>query len=107
MAMTEKEWFTIKYYGTLNSPKDDFCQFDTIEQLEDCLNETVGNLRWGIDQDVRRRSKMRFSRTFSKVLKAFDVLLPYKMVFETMQDDDQTNRQAVDKLFAAADFEPQ
>ena len=97
----KKRFLSLTYFGTTDSPDDDV---NPHTDLNEFLADTVGNLRWGVDEDVRKRSKQRFADTYNHLLDYYHVQLPYNDILKEVLKDDQTNQDAVDVWVGKAAF---
>lgn len=90
MATKEKKINFIKrvYFGTTDNPTDDVNPYSNLEEFG-CA--TVGTLRWGIDEQVRQRSKIRFAYNFNNVLNHYNVILSVEDIFTALNDDKINN----------------
>ena len=80
----KRKFISLKYFGTADNPTDDVNPFDSVTEF---LMALVGDLDWGIASDVRRRSKIRFSFNFHRVLAIYRVELFPEEIMETVDDD--------------------
>ena len=97
----KRHWLWVKYFGTTDQPSDDVNPYQSINGF---LKATVGKLRWGLDPEVRRRSKERFADTFHEVLKLYDVQLAKEDIVKAITDDNRTNRDVVEIWVRSAEF---
>ena len=88
------------YFGTSDNPTDDVNPFTSLEEF---AQAKVGDLRWGIDSEARRRSKLRFAFNYHKVLEHFKVLLSIDDICNALVDD-KINKAAVEIWVKKADF---
>lgn len=71
------------YFGVTNNPKDDVNPFDNLEEFG---LANVGLLRWGKNDSVRKRSKLRFAHNYHLVLKHYQVHLPIDEIYFQLED---------------------
>ena len=93
------------YFGVSNNQHDDVNPFPiTGEGFANFLKSDVGDLRWGSDAAVRRRSKERFSFTFSRVLQEMGVKLSSWDALAELEDDQGNNRKVCEAWATKAEF---
>ena len=86
MATEEQKFRFLKrvYFGVSDNANDDVNPF---ENLSEFGNAAVGEMRWGVDADVRERSKLRFSFNYNAVLDHFNIQLPIEDIFSNLKDE--------------------
>ena len=95
------------YFGVSNNQHDDVNPFPiTGKGFTNFLASNVGDLRWGSDAAVRRRSKERFSFTFSRVLAEMGVKLSSWDALSELEDDERKNREVCEAWAKKAEFPP-
>jgi len=102
IAMKEKKFRFLKitYFGASDNPNDDVNPYDDLDTFG---KATVGSLGWGIDDGVRKRSKLRFAHNYYHVLRHYGVLLTIEDILENLVDD-LSNDEVVEKWLEAAVF---
>jgi hypothetical protein len=88
------------YFAVSDNPNDDVNPYDSLEEFG---NATVGSMRWGQSDEVRKRSKLRFSYNYHKVLEHYKVLLSIENVFSELNDE-KVNNDAIKVWASKADF---
>ncbi|MBI4516960.1 MAG: hypothetical protein HY699_14210 [Deltaproteobacteria bacterium] len=102
--LEKRVFLQMLYFGTTDAPGDDVNPYDSVSVF---LTSTVGSLRWGIDQQVRQRSKARFAFAFSRILVAYEITnLDESKIADSLGDDTRTNMQVVDGWVAVSKFPP-
>jgi hypothetical protein len=105
MAKLTKEeklqWLSAKYFAVSNIRDDDFNPYTSLDLF---LKSTVGSLRWGTDETVKKDSKNRFADTFSKELSGFQVILSLDEIFNSLQDGTKTNSSVIEEWSEKAKF---
>jgi hypothetical protein len=79
------------YFGVSDNPQDDVNPHNDLESFGQSL---VGEMRWGVSANARRRSKLRFAVNYYNVLRYYKITLPIEDVFENL-DDEKTNDEVV------------
>jgi hypothetical protein len=97
----KKRFISLKYFGTTDNPEDDVNPNDSLNEF---LGETVGSLGWGSSSTVRRNSKMRFAFNFHQVLSIYRIDLAPGDIMTSMENEDQTNEDAVNEFISNATF---
>ena len=93
------------YFAASDDEHDDVNPFPTTQAgIDNFLASNVGDLRWGQDDQVRRRSKERFAFTFSRLLDTQGIGLTSFDALAVIEKDDQTNFKAAEKWAAKATF---
>jgi hypothetical protein len=86
-------FFGASQYSYFNTnPIDDFSQF---------LNVKIGDLSWGPN---KKEAKADFAKNFKVLLDLYDIKLAEKYILEELEKETQTNKEAVEKWSAHADF---
>lgn len=101
----EKHRFlTLNYFGLSDIPSDDVNPYTDLDSFKE---NTVESLRWGLDTEVRKRSKMRFADRYNRVLRQeFHVELAFGDIMKELMDEEQTNSDAVDVWVKKSTFPP-
>lgn len=76
------------YFAVTNNPKDDVNPFSDLEAFG---KVNVGALRWGVSDNVKRNSKIRFANNFRLVLQHYQVFLPIQDVIDELDDNNVNN----------------
>jgi hypothetical protein len=97
----KKRFVSLKYFGTTDNPLDDVNPCDSLNEF---LENSVGSLNWGIDATVRRNSKMRFAYNFNQLLNIYRIVLSPADIMTIIDDEDQTNQNAVDEFINHSSF---
>ncbi|MEJ7830086.1 MAG: hypothetical protein WKF91_17890 [Segetibacter sp.] len=97
----QKFGFLMKvYFGVSNNPKDDVNPYDSFSAF---IQSPVGEMRWGVTLDTRKRSKLRFAYNYSESLKYYKVYLPVEDIFIGLEDE-KTNEAVVGEWAESALF---
>ena|SRR5258707_8229833 len=100
----KKKFLVRKYFGFTDDPADDVNPYDNLPEF---LEAKVGDLRWGVDQEVRKRSKMRLADKLNRALSdIYHIDLSYGDILKEVMKDDQTNEAAVDAWVEKSVFPP-
>lgn len=102
--LTQEEkirWLSAKYFAVSNVHDDDFNPYTSLDIF---LKSTVGSLRWGSDETVRKDSKNRFADTFSRELSVFQVILGLDEIISVLQDENKINSFVVEEWAEKAKF---
>jgi hypothetical protein len=100
-AQEKKRFMSLKYFGTTDNPEDDVNPHDSVA---DFLTDSVGNLNWGNTATERKNSKKRFSFNFNQVLAMYSVILTYNGIVTIVEEDEQSNEDAVNRFIEAASW---
>lgn len=102
---TKVDFLANVYFGVSNNQHDDVNPFPfTAEGFANFLASNVGELRWGSDAAVRRRSKERLSSTLFRVLQEKGVTLSSADAMAELEDDDRTNQKVCEAWAVKAVF---
>lgn len=95
------------YFGVSDNPLDDVNPFPPTDSgFENFLASDVGDLRWGSDAEVRKRSKQRFAFNFSRVLASLGVTLNVGDTLAELANDNVKNAKVAEKWARKAVFPP-
>jgi hypothetical protein len=89
------------YFGTSDNPVDDVNPFSDLQTFG---SATIGEMSWGIDSEVRKRSKIRFSQNYFNVLRQFGIRLEIEEIFLRLVDE-KSNDTVVMEWAEIAEFQ--
>ena len=91
------------YFAVSNNPLDDV---NPVNDMDSFLILKVGQMGWGVDSEVRNRSKLRFGHSYNKTLAQYAVILSINNILSELQQDNASNGEVIVAWNKIAEFPP-